>query len=68
MSFNQFVDWCNTRACDGMWGVMDAYICMDIIDQVRSQKFWRRGKKWKELKPQIMPLVDRINMRINGGF
>lgn len=48
MTFREFVSWCNERACDGCWGILDAMVCIDIIGKVRKQRFWKREKFWQE--------------------
>lgn len=48
MTFKEFEAWCNQRACDGCWGMLDAMVCIDIIGKVRKQRFWKREKFWQE--------------------
>lgn len=48
MRFKEFVAWCNERACDGYWGMMQAITCIDILEQIRKKPFWRREKIWRE--------------------
>lgn len=38
MTHKQFESWCNERACDGMWGMVEAMICVDVIRRVDSVK------------------------------
>lgn len=47
MTFKQFVTWCNQRAADGCWGMSTALICIDILSQMRSTRFWNRKKRWE---------------------
>ena len=48
MTFKQFEAWCNQRACDGCWGMLEAMTCIDIIGKVREKRFWKREKFWQE--------------------
>ena len=48
MKFREFVSWCNQRAADGCWGILEAMVCIDIIGTVRKEQFWKREKLWKE--------------------
>lgn len=67
MKFKEFKDWCNHRACDGRWGMVDAISCMEIIGQVNSQPFWKRERKWQELNAEyeienntVIPINNKI--------
>lgn len=49
MKFKEFVKWCDDRAYDGCWGLMEAIICIDIIEKVQkiaSGKEKRFGKNF----------------------
>lgn len=35
MTFKQFEAWCNQRACDACWGMLEAMTCIDIIGKVQ---------------------------------
>lgn len=48
MTFKEFEAWCNQRACDGCWGMLEAMTCIDILETVRKKWFWKREKFWKE--------------------
>ena len=66
MTFKEFVDWCNERACDGCWGMGAAIECINVITEVRKQPFWRRDKKWQEINKEynFELLVNSIDQRI----
>lgn len=66
MSFKQFEEWCNERACDGCWGMLEAMVCLDIIDKIRSAPFWKRKKLWKkEYEKKVLDeIIDPINNKI----
>lgn len=38
VSYKEFKEWCNERACDGCWSFQDAIISSQIIDQVERIK------------------------------
>lgn len=48
MTFKKFEAWCNQRACEACWGMLEAITCIDIIGQVREKRFWKREKFWQE--------------------
>lgn len=63
MRFSEFVSWCNERASDGCWGMIEALSCMNIVKEVRKEKFWRREKVWKD--KYEMDVVNQIVQPIN---
>lgn len=66
MTYKEFSDWCNKRACDGCWGMNEAVFCIDILDKVQKQPFWKRERKWQELNSQYSiqeSIVDIINQK-----
>lgn len=48
MKFKEFVNWCNKKACDGCWGMLEAIACINLINEVMKIQFWKREKFWKE--------------------
>lgn len=48
MKFKEFVNWCNKRACDGCWGMLEAIACINLINEIMKIQFWKREKFWKE--------------------
>lgn len=48
MKFKEFVNWCNERACDGRWGMLEAIACINVINEIMKIQFWKREKIWKE--------------------
>lgn len=66
MKFKEFEEWCNNRACDGMWGMQEALVCISIIDSIGKQPFWRRKKEWERIKKEtkICELVKNTNILI----
>lgn len=66
MKFREFVSWCNERACDGCWGMLEAMVCIDIIGKVRKQRFWEREKFWQEkyANDVVEQIVNPIEKKI----
>lgn len=48
MTFEEFFNWCNERACDGCWSMTTAIICAEIIREVRKIPLGKRKKFWNE--------------------
>lgn len=65
MKFKDFIKWCNDRASDGCWSFMTTTYCINIIEEVRKEKWWRREKYWKEkyehdiLKDIVIPINEK---------
>ena len=38
MTYQEFCDWCNDRACDGQWSMLEAMACSQIIKEIDSIK------------------------------
>lgn len=72
MKFKQFVEWCNERACDGCWGMLEAMACIDLIETINKKPFWKREKFWREeyeqrvLEKIINPISDKIKEMEHG--
>lgn len=67
MKFKDFTKWCNDRAFDGRWGMLEAAACIDIIGKVRKKLPWQREKFWsKEYEEQVVrEIVEPINKMIS---
>ena len=67
MTYNEFCSWCNQRACDGYWGMFVAIACINVMNEVKQQRFWRREKFWKENYENIIlkTIVDPIEEKIH---
>lgn len=56
MSYKQFNEYCNERACDGQWSMMDAIACIGMHDEieisVKGKLFKNKARKtaWEKLK------------------
>lgn len=72
MKFREFVSWCNQRAADGCWGMLEAMVCVDIIETVRKERFWKREKFWKEnyaddvLEQIVNPIEKKIEEMVRN--
>ena len=67
MTFKQFSHWCNKRASDGCWGILDALVCIDIYKEIKKHLFWKREKIWREkYHDQIMTeIINPIEQKIS---
>lgn len=64
MTYKEFKDWCNERACDGCWGLLTAMICVEIVHDMDHTPFWKRRKKWRELEKKVITeIVEPTNSR-----
>ena len=72
MKFREFVSWCNQRATDGCWGMLEAMVCVDIIETVRKERFRKREKFWKEnyaddvLEQIVNPIEKKIEEMVRS--
>lgn len=65
MTFKQFKQWCNERACDGCWGCNEAVYCIELLDNMMKIPFWRRNKVWKMIETKVLyAVVNPINQKI----
>lgn len=61
ITFEEFDEWCNMRACDGQWSMFMAVNCIEAISQVLKVKplFGRkkaREKEWERIKNERFKL------------
>ena len=70
MTFKEFVEWCNMRACDGSWGLYHVIGAIDIIRDVRKKPFWKREKYWEERykNDAISRIVNPVNRAIERFY
>ena len=66
MTFKEFMTWCNERACDGRWGMVEAMVSIDLMVEIRKLLPWKREKVWREQyeKQVLDEIVDPINQKI----
>ena len=50
MSYQEFKEWCEDRACDGRWSMLEAIACLDIIKEIDNIKAKGLFKKKATLK------------------
>lgn len=50
MSYQDFKNYCNDRACDGKWSMLEAMACISIINEIDSIKIKGFFKKKETLK------------------
>lgn len=70
MTFKEFNEWCNRRACDGCWGLYTAIYCIEICGKINALPFWKRKKAWNEVKDfiekEVVQVIDE-KMALQGG-
>ena len=70
MKYKEFVDWCNLRACDGRWSVIQAIRCIETMSMINSMPFWKREKEWRkirdEIEKKVVAVVEKENKTIVG--
>ena len=63
MTFKEFNEWCNCRACDGCWSANTATYCTAICRKINALPFWKRKKAWDEAKDfiekEIVQVIDK---------
>lgn len=52
MSYKEFKDYCNERACDGKWSIFEAMACINIICEIDGVKVRTLGFTRKKLTEQ----------------
>ena len=60
MTFKEFNEWCNRRACDGCWDMYTALYCSVIYSKINKLPFWKRKKAWDEVKDDIEKGVVQV--------
>ena len=62
MTYKEFIDWCNCRACTGLWTI-DVYtvfmgVAKDVNKHFLKERYWQ--KNYKELVEPIIHQVERM--------
>lgn len=57
MKYKEFRNWCNDRAFDGYWGLKEAIICCNCVEEIQNMPFWKRNKRWEEVGDEIVRVV-----------
>lgn len=70
MTFKEFMEWCNDRACDGTWNLREVTAVVDVVNDVTKKCRWRREKYWKKrYESRVMQqIVIPINKRIEENY
>lgn len=67
VTFEEFDEWCNGRACDGQWSMFLALNCSEAIRRVLAVKplFGRkkaREKEWERIKNEHFKLDAELEL------
>ena len=67
VTFEEFYEWCNRRACDGQWSMLLALNCSEAIRRVLAVKplFGRnkaREKEWERIKNEHFKLDAELEL------
>lgn len=67
ITFKEFDNWANARACDGKWSCTEALVSSEIIREVfKINSIFNRNKKredkWDELKSKYFDLNAEIKL------
>ena len=70
ITFEEFSEWANRRACDGRWdlgtAIVSSELCSKIYSKTRFILFKRRRKKnQNELFEKYKPIYFQMDSRIN---
>ena len=66
MTFKEFNEWCENRACDGCWDKSTAICCIEICRKINALPFWKRNKEWNRLKDYVeKEIVQVIEKKLN---
>jgi hypothetical protein len=78
MTYAEFEDWCNKRACDGQWSMSEAITCISIVDKINSIRIKGLFKKkatnearesaWRKWKESILEMEKLKEEEINGHY
>ena len=66
MKFKEFSNWCNERASDGCWGIIEAMTCSKVYSYIYKKPFWKREKIWHKVYERsiVTGIVEPINKKI----
>lgn len=59
MTYQEFKNWCNDRACDGKWSMLEAMACLQVIREIDSIKIKGLFKKKQTLKARELEWKKR---------
>lgn len=52
MTYEEFKDWCNKRACDGQWSMNMARYCISVMQKINAIKAKGLFQKKKTIREQ----------------
>lgn len=65
MSYKEFRKWCDKRAHDGCWGMLEALTCCGIVGEIGKLPFWKREREWRKVEQWVVSeIVEPINVMI----
>ena len=71
MTFKEFNEWCNCRACDGRWSANTAIYCIAICREINALPFGKRKRAWDEVKDfiekEVVQVIDKKIALIKKG-
>lgn len=59
ITFKEFEDFCNKRACDGCWNMISALNCIEIIRDCREHS-WHKPKCEKYFREKYAEEITRF--------
>lgn len=71
MSYQDFNDYCNQRACDGRWSMTEAVFCIEIIERVQSIKkkgLFSKRRTYKARKEEFEKIKIEMENEDYGKF
>lgn len=63
MSFRQFSKWCSRMARKGIWSYNHAITFCSIKAQIQELPFWKREKRWCEVKKHYLPIIELMKRK-----
>ena len=64
MTYKEFCNWCNERACDGRWGMALAASCSECISDCQKKIWFKREKyfqkEYSESVERVMKYWNKI--------
>ena len=71
MTYKEFCNWCNERACDGRWGIALAASCSECISDVNHKLWFKREKyfqqEYGESVEQVLTNWKKIYNKTEGS-
>ncbi len=66
MKYKEFYNWCSDRICNGCWSMNTAIYCLEVIEKIEQESFWKREKIWKKIYENtiVYGIINPINKKI----